>query len=31
VVDLFGELAGVSFAPDGDRLFIGVSGATLPP
>jgi hypothetical protein len=25
-IDLFGELAGVSFTPDGGRLFIAVSG-----
>lgn len=26
-MDLFGELAGMSFTPDGDRLFVAVSGA----
>lgn len=24
-VDVFGELAGISFSPDGERLFVGVS------
>ena len=26
-VDLFGELAGISFTPEGDRLYVAVSGA----
>lgn len=27
VIDLFGELAGISFAPEGGRLFVAISGA----
>jgi hypothetical protein len=29
VVDLFGELAGISFTPEGDRLYISISGGCL--
>jgi hypothetical protein len=28
VIDLFGEVAGVSFSPDGDALFVGVADMT---
>lgn len=28
VIDLFGEVAGVSFSPDGDSLFVGVADMT---
>lgn len=27
-IDLFGEIAGISFTPDGDQLFVGVADAT---
>lgn len=25
VIDLFGELAGISFTPEGDRLYVAIS------
>ena len=31
MVDLFGELAGISFTPEGDRLYISISGGCLLP